>query len=422
MCIRIIRKKDFVVFFEHYTIIKNHNIYKADNNNNDIKYLLVILSRDFKNQCVTLSYPRDCVNLRQYRQQKFIWLRKQLLLERHIAKTFQDLFSNNMTQTILILKVFLSLTASFLHCVGFWALWHVKQTNPYLITQRLYLLHLSLAENVHSLCFSLHFIFKIYEQPKWSNYAFICAGGGAFIWHLSIMTMLTVDRFLTVYLNVRYLVVWNVQKTKRVLIACSLIAFIFNIVFLVTLPTFSKAIEFLVIYLIFPVVNIFTLIAILTYIYIFRRVYKRPKKGCGENSSSNGNGIKSRAYTVSRNNEAFATVVLNGDPLSRSAKFSSLPKIAISKSKFPKRTFVIPLLLISTFIVFIGFPDNTYFWYFILDKEVPPALDTLFFIFYPTGIMSDAIIYVLFAKDVRAFLFRKLGIGSERKARGESQN
>ena len=323
-----------------------------------------------------------------------------------------------MAKTIYVLKVFLSFIASFLHCVGFWALWNVKQTNPYLITQRLYLLHLSLSENVHSLFLALHFILRIYDQPKWANYAFICFGGGAFIWYLSIMIMLTIDRFLTVYLNVRYLVVWNVQKTKRVLIACFLIAFIFNIIFLVTLPTFTQALESLAIYAWFPVDNIFTLIAILTYIYIFRRVYKPPKKGCDGKS----NTIESRAYTVSRNNEAFATVVISGDPLSRSAKSSSLPKIAISKPKFPTRTFVIPLLLISTFIVFIGFPDNTYFWYFILDKEVPPALDTLFFIFYPTGIMSDAIIYVLFAKDVRAFLFRKLGIGWERKARGESQN
>ena len=327
-----------------------------------------------------------------------------------------------MTQTILIIKVFLSFTASLLHSVGFWALWHVKQTNPYLITQRLYLLHLSLAENVHSLFIGLYFILKIYEQPKWANYAFICFGGGAFIWYLSIMIMLTIDRFLTVYLNVRYLVVWNVRKTKRVLIACFVIAFIFNIAFLATLPTFAEALEFLAIHIWFPVDNVFTLIAILTYIYIFRRVYKPPKKGCGSGNNSNGIEIESRAYTVSRNNEAFATVVISGDPLSRSTKTSSLPKIAISKPKFPTRTFIIPLLLITTFIIFIGFPDNTYFWYFVLGKERPPVFDHIFFGFYPTGIMSDAIIYVLCAKDVRAFLFRKLGIGSERKARAESQN
>ena len=326
-----------------------------------------------------------------------------------------------MTKTIYILKVILSFIASSLHCVGFWALWHVKQTNPYLITQRLYLLHLSLSENVHSFFLGLYYILTICDQPKWANYAFICAGGGAFIWYLSIMIMLTFDRFLTVYWNVRYLSRWNVRKTKRALIACFLVGFFFNILFLFTLPTFEKSLEIFSVYLWFPVDNFFIILACLTYIYIFRRVY-RPSKG-GNNSSNNTLDKRARAYTVSsQNNEKIPTsdLNLNAEHCSTS---SVLPVIPISKPKFPMRTFVIPLLLISTFIIFIGFPDNTYFWYFVLDEEVPPAMDTLFFIFYPTGIMSDAIIYVLFAKDVRAFLFRKLGIGaSEQNARHDSQN
>ena len=313
-------------------------------------------------------------------------------------------------KTIYILNVFLSFLASFLHCVGFWALWNVKQTNPYLITQRLYLLHLSLSENCHSFFLGLYFILSKYNKPKWANYAFICFGGGAFIWYLSIMIMLTVDRFLTVYLNVRYLAVWNIRKTKRVLVVCFLVGFSFNLLFLLTIPTFEKALDFFSTYLWFLVDNIFILIAILTYIYIFRRVYK-PSREIGDNKE----GVKSRAWTVTSNtNEAFETVVISGDPERRSAASVS------NKPKFPMRTFLIPLLLITTFVVFIGFPDNTYFWYFVLNKERPPVMDSLFFIFYPMGIMSDAIIYVLFAKDVRTFLFTKLGIGSPKKARGVS--
>ena len=322
-----------------------------------------------------------------------------------------------MAETIYILKVFLSFIASFLHCVGFWALWNVKQTNPYLITQRLYLLHLSLSENCHSFFLGLYYLLTIYNKLKWANYAFICAGGGAFIWYLSIMIMLTVDRFLTVFLNVRYLAVWNIRKTKRVLVVCFLIGFGLNILFLVTIPTFEKSLKLFSVYLWFPVDNIFTLIAILTYIYIFRRVYQ-PSKG-----SKNSKDVKSRKYAVTsqNNDQNIATVDMSRDPERRSVK-STFPKIPVNKPKFPMRTFLIPLLLITTFIVFIGFPDNTYFWYFVLDKEVPPAMDTLFFIFYPIGIMSDAIIYVLFAKDVRTFLFRKLGIGSKKDARSDSQN
>ena len=326
-----------------------------------------------------------------------------------------------MAKTIYVLKVFLSFIASFLHCVGFWALWNVKQTNPYLITQRLYLLHLSLSENVHSFFLGVYYTLTIYGKPKWANYAFICAGGGAFIWYLLIMIMLTVDRFLTVYLNVRYLSVWNVRKTKRVLAACFLVGFCFNIWFLISMPTFDISLERFSVYLWFPVDNIFTILACLTYIYIFRRVYQ-PSRGANNNSSNNTLGNRACAYTVSsQNHDEIPTSDLTSKSERRSTP-SALPVIPNSKPKFPMRTFIIPLLLISTFIIFIGFPDNTYFWYFVLDKEVPPALDTLFFIFYPTGIMSDAIIYVLFAKDVRTFLFGKLGIRFGRNVRHDSQN
>ena len=41
------------------------------------------------------------------------------------------------------LQLILSLFASFLHSIGFIVLWKIEQKNPYLITQRLYLLNLS---------------------------------------------------------------------------------------------------------------------------------------------------------------------------------------------------------------------------------------------------------------------------------------
>ena len=334
-------------------------------------------------------------------------------------------------QTIHVLKVCLSFAASFLHCIGFWALWNVKQRNPYLVTQRLYLLHLSLSENTHSFFLGLYYILTIYERPKWANYAFICAGGGAFIWYLSIMIMLTVDRFLTVYLNVRYLSVWNVRKTKRVLAICFSVGFLLNILFLVTIPTFDESLEIFSVYLWFPVDNLFTILAVLTYVYIFRRVYSKPKSAKSKDDVTptlpstplrhNKKRTYSNASTTKVNISLECPTVATIDKPSSKAIIASPHSNSLvtmsTKPKFPLRTFMIPLLLITTFIVFIGFPDNTYFWYFVLKKEVPHAMDTVFFIFYPAGIMSDAIIYVLCAKDVRSFLFTKLGISSAKSRR-----
>jgi len=40
----------------------------------------------------------------------------------------------------IIIKIILSAVASLLHTLGFYVLWNVRQSNPYMATQRLYLM------------------------------------------------------------------------------------------------------------------------------------------------------------------------------------------------------------------------------------------------------------------------------------------
>ena len=72
------------------------------------------------------------------------------------------------------------------------------------------------------------------------------------------------------------------------------------------------------------------------------------------------------------------------------------------------KTHLVPILLITTFAIFIAFPDNAYLVYHVLGKTPPSTLDELFFVFYPIGIISDALIYIIFSKEVRRFLIRIL--------------
>ena len=66
------------------------------------------------------------------------------------------------------------------------------------------------------------------------------------------------------------------------------------------------------------------------------------------------------------------------------------------------------LVLILTFVVFIGIPDNIHFWSYILKKKLPVLFEPISFILYPTGIAADAIIYILCPKNMRQFLIRKM--------------
>ena len=175
----------------------------------------------------------------------------------------------------VIIKIILSAVASLLHTIGFYVLWNVRQRNPYMATQRLYLMNLSIAENFHSTFLGLYNVFYLIGHEDWGTYMFVLAAGGGFLWYMSILIMLTVDRFLTVYLNLRYLLVWNVKKTKFVLKLCFFFAFVANIFFLVYLDTYEKALRCYSIFVWFPIDNLFILVSIVTYIYILVRVLRR---------------------------------------------------------------------------------------------------------------------------------------------------
>ena len=171
-----------------------------------------------------------------------------------------------------VLRLVLSIIASLLHSFGFFALWSVKQHNPYLATQRLYLIHLSVAENAHSIFLAHYYALKLVGEWKWRNYMMICVGG-TFIWFLSILTMLTVDRFCTVYLHTRYLSFWTRRRTKMVLLVCFLISVTANVFFLLTLSNLDVTLVVFSTYLWFPLEVFFTLFLISIYAYIIRRVF-----------------------------------------------------------------------------------------------------------------------------------------------------
>lgn len=300
----------------------------------------------------------------------------------------------------VIIKIILSAVASLLHTIGFYVLWNVRQRNPYMATQRLYLMNLSIAENFHSTFLGLYNVFYLIGHEDWGTYMFVLAAGGGFLWYMSILIMLTVDRFLTVYLNLRYLLVWNVKKTKFVLKLCFFFAFVANIFFLVYLDTYEKALRCYSIFVWFPIDNLFILVSIVTYIYILVRVLRRNRKTRNSASSLVEN---SSSQTTTANEQEDQSVK---SPPNVS---SAISDESISRSPtYTWKTFTIPFLLIATFILFIGFPDNSYFYYFILNKPIPAIVGAVSFAFYPTGILCDAVIYILCQQDVRKYLFDRL--------------
>lgn len=170
-----------------------------------------------------------------------------------------------------VLRLVLSVIAALLHTFGFFALWRVKQHNPYLITQRLYLIQLSVSENAHSIFLAHYYAFKIVGNEEGKNYMMICCGG-TFLWFLSVLIMLTLDRFCTVYLHTRYLGFWTRRRTKMVLLACFIVSVTANLIFLLTLPDLDTTLAVFSTYLWFPLEVFFIVLLTSIYAYISWRV------------------------------------------------------------------------------------------------------------------------------------------------------
>ena len=94
-----------------------------------------------------------------------------------------------------------------------------------------------------------------------------------------IMIMITVDRFLEIYLNIKYSIYWSVRKTNVVLIVALLMCcLLFIPLFIVHLRS-ATAFRKLVTYYIFPTLSlVFLIVFSFSYFYIIKQVLRHRKK------------------------------------------------------------------------------------------------------------------------------------------------
>ena len=91
--------------------------------------------------------------------------------------------------------------------------------------------------------------------------------------------MITVDRFLEIYLNIKYSIYWSVRKTNVVLIVALLMCcLLFIPLFIVHLRS-ATAFRKLVTYYIFPTLSlVFLIVFSFSYFYIIKQVLRHRKK------------------------------------------------------------------------------------------------------------------------------------------------
>ena len=187
--------------------------------------------------------------------------------------------SDETSDDLRIAMIVISFVTIILHTIGSLALWNVKHKNPFIAIERLYLLNFSVAENIHSFFLALtNFLFLI-KHNEAGRYTFIFGYSGAFVWYMCVLIMLTFDRFLSLYLNVRYTLWLNEKKTKVILGICFGFGVLADILFLCFVENnFEQTLTVMSVYLWVPFDDVFILVAIVTYIYIFVSIKRKQRE------------------------------------------------------------------------------------------------------------------------------------------------
>ena len=202
------------------------------------------------------------------------------------------------------------------------------------------------------------------------------------------MAYITLDKALEILLNIKYPVYWNEQKAKRLVYTtwvvgvcmpvCVLLMHhighisidaIADVLFLYICPTFDFS---------------FTILAVITYSFLFQR------------------------YRKSRVLPTVSMHLTHGMTNQESPNSNSIFKI------FRKSNFYITVLLILSFLIFMVLPNMVYLFYGVVGGHKSKTLDEALLILYNISYLLDAWIYIFAQQSVRNLFYRKLRKRKER--------
>lgn len=297
-----------------------------------------------------------------------------------------------------ILQITLYIIAAILHAIGLWLLSTIKLSLTFGSIQRLFFINISTCDILGCI---LSISSKIAEivAPEWSKQESIMhriSISGMYIWYIGLMTLLTMDRFLSVYLNLRYHIVCTLQRARLILF----LLFVFSLTCTLVCLNIGTTIqvETVMVYAWLVLDGIFLCIALLTYIYFFRKIKSNRRKEMAT--------LPPPPYRESLLTRQTPTIIDSQQLEPRTRKISTKIKKTI---KSMKRSFFTPSLLIGNFTIFWLLPDQIFFWLNMMHKRlVSPLLVGVLLNFYPFGILLDAVIYIFFQREILSLLRSKI--------------
>ena len=274
---------------------------------------------------------------------------------------------NNMKQVIWMVFYVLPL---LLHSFGLFVLSTTTSTKL-AINQKYYLFQISSITIGKSLLKIVYRVLDMKEIRSLDDLLWAVDSGCLYIAYIAIMILLTLDRFLEVYLNINY-PVWATRKvTLTSIIVTWVLSLITAIIFIVNGDT--TVTEEYIVLVIWPASEmLFLIVAITVYTYIFikiRQNRKHSQVGIQPSFSSN----------------------------------QSNPETASTNGKQGRRRlrFYLPSLLILTFVLFWVVPDLVQYAALKQGHDLPSYTWLLVSLMVSLAMCSDAVIYLTTISELR---------------------
>lgn len=253
-----------------------------------------------------------------------------------------------------------------LHGIGIFLLTSLKTRR----NQDVIILNLSIAELIMSCCeMAQNILHHVYPVSSLAVSYLTVAQCTLFVFtSFLIMIVLTLDRFLETFLNLKYVCYINKTTTRRCLFVCWLSGWTCGSVLLPLRYYHDKNIATVIFKYIFPITEgIFLITAAACYSYIYAKFRK-----------------------------------LNYQPFQGKPEFYGHQ----ARTKYRKKKFFPPFLIMISFVLFVVLPDIANLLLFYVFKNGITLHSNILSTFYVLGFICDAVIYVFLQKHVRKQFYR----------------
>ena len=314
--------------------------------------------------------------------------------------------SEPVTNQQLIMQSAIFLIPIALHIVGIRLLYvtrHAQQRCTQF--QRIYLVNLSVIEILRgTLKVLYHLLLVGRSNPQIEQAAFylwLIQTSGAFLWYILVLVLITFDRFLEVFLNLKYRLYCSLRRTVIALFVSFTLSFTMSLVFCVCYKDFNSVYHVFPLY-VWPVTELtFLLVALFTYSYLFAQIRANRRKT--EQMLHNFHHLRNnsmhhiiQSMSIQRHHTPSKSLSFHHTP----------PALKYHRIRKMKQRLYLPSFLILAFVLLWILPDTMVVVHILRNTPIPRAATLAVNMCYALAMSADVLIYVFSMVAVRRHLMK----------------